>query len=70
MSAHEDGFPQGVAGSREAVDALFARLARKPAAFDLFQAMRRIEGAHPDKPGSATACVPATSRSASPRSRR
>lgn len=40
------------------VQALFDRLAARPATFDLFQAMRRIEAAHPDKPRLGDALRP------------
>jgi len=38
--------------------ALFDALARAPWAFDFFQALRRIEGAHPDRPRLGTAVRP------------
>jgi type VI secretion system protein ImpH len=40
------------------IEALFARLQAKPAAFDLFQALRRIENAHPDRPRLGDAMRP------------
>lgn len=41
-----------------AAEAIFERLAAKPARFDLFQAMRRIESAHADKPRLGDALRP------------
>ena len=61
----------GAAAQARAVEALFTRLQEKPAAFDLFQALRRIENASiPTSRASATRCARAKSRSASPRTRR
>lgn len=40
------------------VQALFERLAARPGGFDLFQAMRRIEAAHPDRPRLGDALRP------------
>ena len=48
----------GAAAQARAVEALFTRLQEKPAAFDLFQALRRIEGVHPDRPRLGDAMRP------------
>jgi predicted component of type VI protein secretion system len=45
--------------------ALFERLSTRPGSFELFQALRRIEAAHPDKPRARW-----TSRCASRKTRR
>jgi type VI secretion system protein ImpH len=47
-----------VAGRSAGVEALLERLAARPGQFDLFQALRRIEAAHPDKPRLGDAMRP------------
>jgi type VI secretion system protein ImpH len=50
--------PELDAEAAAAVQEIYDRLAARPASFDLFQAMRRIESAHPDKPRLGDALRP------------
>lgn len=58
MSARSDVSDAAAEPAAAAVEALFGQLQEKPATFDLFQAMRRIEGVHRDRPRLGDAMRP------------